>query len=193
MRTASPGFPAPFLVQQTWLLQVARLLSCVLLTYMLLTCMIADCTCVSSVDGEWAEMGCALGIWTQGFRVARSYLSGFPELICALTTAICSRACGRLPGSWSTSPHSGMQGVPQHRDGQHEPARLDSPHGKPRRALHAFKSIKQAAQTAQTPICRSSSRCRQVRARPVCRNASLRTLSFQPQPDECGCRCCRRP
>ena len=37
-------------------------------------------------------MGCALGIWTQGFRVALSYLSGFPELICALTTAICTRA-----------------------------------------------------------------------------------------------------
>lgn len=31
---------------------------------------------------------------------------------------------GGFPGSWSTSPHSGMQGVPQHRDGQHEPARL---------------------------------------------------------------------
>ena len=87
--------------------------------------MIADCTCVSSVDGEWAEMGCALGIWTQGFRVARSYLSGFPELICALTTAICSRACGQVPPApWSTSPHSGMQGIPQHRNGQHEPARL---------------------------------------------------------------------
>ena len=87
--------------------------------------MIANCTCVSSVDGEWAEMGCALGIWTQGFRVARSYLSGFPELICALTTAICAWACGQVPPApWSTSPHSGMQGIPQHRDGQHEPARL---------------------------------------------------------------------
>ena len=31
---------------------------------------------------------------------------------------------GGFPDSWSTSPHSGMQGVPQHRDGQHEPARL---------------------------------------------------------------------
>ena len=97
-RTASPGFPAPFLVQQTRLLQVARLLSCVLLTYMLLICMIADCTCLSSVDGEWAEMGCALGIWTQGFRGARSYLSGFPELICALTTAICAWARGLRTG-----------------------------------------------------------------------------------------------
>ena len=28
------------------------------------------------------------------------------------------------PAPWSTSPRSGMQGVSQHRDGQHEPARL---------------------------------------------------------------------